>query len=135
MSPGFNSRYAPFTFFSLQQYKQLKSTRNLSLQYCSTQLPLTEFLFLYLQVFNQLGSLLNKCDISIHLVEVSPKLSEIQALTLTGGKIQSEIDVTSPVYMKGISKAGIPIFWYRELQDVPQGSYDFTVTMAFFTHL
>ncbi|XP_074845767.1 protein arginine methyltransferase NDUFAF7, mitochondrial isoform X2 [Carettochelys insculpta] len=56
-----------------------------------------------LRVFNQLGSLFNKCDISIHLVEVSPKLSEIQALTLTGGKTLSEIDVGSPFYMKGAS--------------------------------
>ncbi|CAM4536885.1 unnamed protein product [Lepidochelys olivacea] len=87
-----------------------------------------------LRVFNQLGSLLNKCDISIHLVEVSPKLSEIQALTLTGGKIQSELDVTSPVYMKGISKAGIPIFWYRELQDVPQGT-SFYLAHEFFDAL
>uniref|UniRef100_A0A8C8R5Q0 Protein arginine methyltransferase NDUFAF7 n=1 Tax=Pelusios castaneus TaxID=367368 RepID=A0A8C8R5Q0_9SAUR len=75
-----------------------------------------------LRVFNQLGSLFNKCDISVHLVEVSPKLSEIQALTLTGGKIQAELDVSTPVYMKGISKVGIPIFWYRDLQDVPQGN-------------
>ncbi|KAM7172318.1 protein arginine methyltransferase NDUFAF7, mitochondrial isoform 3-T3 [Macrochelys suwanniensis] len=86
------------------------------------------------KVFNQLGSLLNKCDISIHLVEVSPKLSEIQALTLTGEKIQSELDVTSPVYMKGISKAGIPIFWYRELQDVPQGT-SFYLAHEFFDAL
>uniref|UniRef100_A0A452J0P6 Protein arginine methyltransferase NDUFAF7 n=1 Tax=Gopherus agassizii TaxID=38772 RepID=A0A452J0P6_9SAUR len=86
------------------------------------------------EVFNQLGSLLNKCDISIHLVEVSPKLSEIQAFTLTGGKIQPELDVTSPVYMKGISKAGIPIFWYRELQDVPQGT-SFYLAHEFFDAL
>ncbi|XP_032661062.1 protein arginine methyltransferase NDUFAF7, mitochondrial isoform X2 [Chelonoidis abingdonii] len=66
--------------------------------------------------------------------EVSPKLSEIQALTLTGGKIQPELDVTSPVYMKGISKAGIPIFWYRELQDVPQGT-SFYLAHEFFDAL
>ncbi|XP_067418782.1 protein arginine methyltransferase NDUFAF7, mitochondrial [Emydura macquarii macquarii] len=87
-----------------------------------------------LRVFNQLGSLLNQCDISIHLVEVSPKLSELQALTLTGGKIQPELDVTSPVYMKGISKTGIPIFWYQELQDVPQGN-SFYLAHEFFDAL
>ena len=36
-----------------------------------------------LRVFSQLGSLLKNCGISLHLVEVSQKLSEIQALTLT----------------------------------------------------
>lgn len=24
-------------------------------------------------------------------------------------------------YMKGISKTGIPVYWYRGIQDVPQG--------------
>lgn len=24
-------------------------------------------------------------------------------------------------YMKGVSKTGIPIFWYRDIQDVPPG--------------
>ncbi|XP_043840578.1 protein arginine methyltransferase NDUFAF7, mitochondrial isoform X1 [Dromiciops gliroides] len=74
-----------------------------------------------LRVFNQLGSVLKDCDISVHLVEVSQKLSEIQALTLTDKKIALEHDAESPVYMKGITKSGIPISWYRNLQDVPQG--------------
>nr|XP_006135286.1 protein arginine methyltransferase NDUFAF7, mitochondrial [Pelodiscus sinensis] len=87
-----------------------------------------------LRVFNQLGSLLSKCDISIHLVEVSPKLSEIQALTLTGENIQSELDIAAPVYMKGISKTGIPIFWYQQLQDVPQGT-SFYLAHEFFDAL
>lgn len=26
-----------------------------------------------------------------------------------------------PAYMKGVSKTGIPIFWYRDIQDVPPG--------------
>ncbi|XP_043840579.1 protein arginine methyltransferase NDUFAF7, mitochondrial isoform X2 [Dromiciops gliroides] len=73
------------------------------------------------EVFNQLGSVLKDCDISVHLVEVSQKLSEIQALTLTDKKIALEHDAESPVYMKGITKSGIPISWYRNLQDVPQG--------------
>nr|KAF6308235.1 NADH:ubiquinone oxidoreductase complex assembly factor 7 [Myotis myotis] len=75
-----------------------------------------------LRVFSQLGSVLKKCDISIHLVEVSQKLSEIQALTLTEEKVPLERDAESPVYMKGVTKSGIPVSWYRDLQDVPKGN-------------
>ncbi|KAM6083060.1 protein arginine methyltransferase NDUFAF7, mitochondrial isoform 2-T2 [Chlamydotis macqueenii] len=85
------------------------------------------------EVFNQLASLLSKCDVSIHLVEVSPKLSETQALMLTGGKVQSNPEDKS-AYMKGISKTGIPIFWYRDIQDVPPG-YSFYLAHEFFDAL
>ncbi|XP_058524053.1 protein arginine methyltransferase NDUFAF7, mitochondrial [Ochotona princeps] len=84
-----------------------------------------------LRVFSQLGSVLRNCDISIHLVEVSQKLSEIQALTLTGDKAPSERSADSPVYMKGLSKSGIPISWYRNLHDVPKG-YSFYLAHEFF---
>ncbi|XP_030051304.1 protein arginine methyltransferase NDUFAF7, mitochondrial isoform X2 [Microcaecilia unicolor] len=53
-----------------------------------------------LRVFHQFRSMMGKCDISVHLVEVSPKLSELQAIKLTGKKIPSEPD-GSPVYKKG----------------------------------
>ncbi|XP_015713101.1 protein arginine methyltransferase NDUFAF7, mitochondrial [Coturnix japonica] len=82
-----------------------------------------------LRVFNQLASVLSKCDVSIHLVEVSPKLSAIQAEMLTGGKVQSNPENNS-AYMKGISKTGIPIYWYRDIQDVPQG-YSFYLAHEF----
>ncbi|XP_035416803.1 protein arginine methyltransferase NDUFAF7, mitochondrial isoform X2 [Cygnus atratus] len=82
-----------------------------------------------LRVFNQLASLLSKCDVSIHLVEVSPKLSESQAQMLTGGKVQSNSE-DEAAYMKGISKTGIPIYWYRGIQDVPQG-YSFYLAHEF----
>ncbi|XP_054557179.1 protein arginine methyltransferase NDUFAF7, mitochondrial isoform X2 [Talpa occidentalis] len=83
------------------------------------------------EVFSQLGSVLKKCDISIHLVEVSQKLSEIQALTLTGEKVPLERNAESPVYMKGVTKSGIPISWYRDLRDVPKG-YSFYLAHEFF---
>ncbi|XP_077200270.1 protein arginine methyltransferase NDUFAF7, mitochondrial isoform X2 [Paroedura picta] len=73
-----------------------------------------------LRVFNQLDSVLNKCDISVHLVEVSPKLSEIQALILAEEKI--ELMDRSPAYMQGVTKTGLPIFWYQDLSDVPEGN-------------
>lgn len=83
-----------------------------------------------LQVFNQLASVLSKCDVSIHLVEVSPKLSAIQAEMLTGGKVQPNPENKS-AYMKGISKTGIPIYWYRDIQDVPQGKGLLPVTSCY----
>ncbi|XP_005360832.1 protein arginine methyltransferase NDUFAF7, mitochondrial isoform X1 [Microtus ochrogaster] len=84
-----------------------------------------------LRVFSQLGSVLKNCDISVHLVEVSPKLSEIQALTLTEEKLPLERDADSLVYMKGVSKSGIPVSWYRDLKDVPKG-YSFYLAHEFF---
>ncbi|NXO94515.1 NDUF7 methyltransferase, partial [Certhia brachydactyla] len=86
-----------------------------------------------LRVFKQLASVLSKCDVSVHLVEVSPKLSEIQAAMLTGGKVQPNPEDES-AYMKGISKTGIPIFWYRDIQDVPSG-YSFYLAHEFFDAL
>ncbi|XP_030800835.1 protein arginine methyltransferase NDUFAF7, mitochondrial isoform X2 [Camarhynchus parvulus] len=86
-----------------------------------------------LRVFKQLASVLSKCDVSVHLVEVSPKLSEIQAVMLTGGKVQPSPEDES-AYMKGISKTGIPIFWYRDIQDVPPG-YSFYLAHEFFDAL
>ncbi|XP_007477094.1 protein arginine methyltransferase NDUFAF7, mitochondrial isoform X1 [Monodelphis domestica] len=87
-----------------------------------------------LRVFSQLGSVLKNCDISVHLVEVSQKLSEIQALTLADETVTLEHNAESPVYMKGITKSGIPIYWYRSLQDVPQG-YSFYLAHEFFDAL
>ncbi|MBV95023.1 NADH dehydrogenase [ubiquinone] complex I, assembly factor 7, partial [Eschrichtius robustus] len=83
------------------------------------------------EVFSQLASVLKNCDISIHLVEVSQKLSEIQALTLTEEKVLLERNAGSPVYMKGVTKSGIPISWYRDLQDVPK-EYSFYLAHEFF---
>ncbi|XP_074142701.1 protein arginine methyltransferase NDUFAF7, mitochondrial [Sminthopsis crassicaudata] len=87
-----------------------------------------------LRVFSQLGSVLKNCDISVHLVEVSQKLSKIQAQTLTDETVALKYDAESPMYMKGISKSGIPISWYRNLQDVPQG-YSFYLAHEFFDAL
>uniref|UniRef100_A0A6J0T8U3 Protein arginine methyltransferase NDUFAF7 n=2 Tax=Pogona vitticeps TaxID=103695 RepID=A0A6J0T8U3_9SAUR len=73
-----------------------------------------------LRVFKQLNSLLSKCEISIHLMEVSPKLSEIQASVLT--EENTKLQESSTAYMQGITKTGLPIFWYRNLNDVPGGN-------------
>ncbi|XP_069483205.1 protein arginine methyltransferase NDUFAF7, mitochondrial [Ambystoma mexicanum] len=72
-----------------------------------------------LRVFGQFQSLLKDCDISVHLVEISHKLSDIQALKLTGQDIPSDHSKLS--YKKGSTKLGLPVSWYQVLQDVPQG--------------
>ncbi|XP_049640229.1 protein arginine methyltransferase NDUFAF7, mitochondrial [Suncus etruscus] len=84
-----------------------------------------------LRVFGQLGSVLKGCDISVHLVEVSSKLSELQAARLTSGKTPLEQTPDSPVYMRGTTTSGIPVSWYRDLRDVPQG-HSFFMAHEFF---
>uniref|UniRef100_A0A8D0BT58 Protein arginine methyltransferase NDUFAF7 n=1 Tax=Salvator merianae TaxID=96440 RepID=A0A8D0BT58_SALMN len=85
-----------------------------------------------LRVFSQLSSVLSKCDISVHLVEVSPKLSEIQASILT--KEKTELSENHSAYMQGITKTGLPVFWYRDLNDVPVGN-SFYLAHEFFDAL
>ncbi|XP_060042893.1 protein arginine methyltransferase NDUFAF7, mitochondrial isoform X2 [Erinaceus europaeus] len=87
-----------------------------------------------LRVFSQLGSVLRSCDISVHLVEVSEKLSETQAATLTKEKAPLERHTGAPMYMKGVTKSGLPIYWYRDLRDVPKG-YSFYLAHEFFDAL
>ncbi|XP_040206626.1 protein arginine methyltransferase NDUFAF7, mitochondrial isoform X2 [Rana temporaria] len=87
-----------------------------------------------LRVFNQFQYLLNTCDISIHLVEVSPKLSEIQALNLTEKSTEAKHEDTSSCYKTGITKTGLPINWYYHIQDVPSG-YTFYIAHEFFDAL
>ncbi|CAI9531951.1 unnamed protein product [Staurois parvus] len=87
-----------------------------------------------LRVFNQFRYLLNTCDISIHLVEVSPKLSEIQALNLTENSTEAKYEDKSPCYKMGITKTGLPINWYYNIQDVPSG-YTFYIAHEFFDAL
>lgn len=87
-----------------------------------------------LRVFNQFQYLLNTCDISIHLVEVSPKLSEIQALNLTKKSTEPKDEDTSSCYKIGITKTGLPINWYYHIQDVPSG-YTFYIAHEFFDAL
>ncbi|KAM9187370.1 protein arginine methyltransferase NDUFAF7, mitochondrial isoform 1-T1 [Dugong dugon] len=84
-----------------------------------------------LRVFSQLGSVLKNSDISVHLVEVSQRLSEIQAITLIEENVPLERNAGSPVYMKGVTKSGLPISWYRDIQDVPKG-YSFYLAHEFF---
>ena len=92
-----------------------------------------------LQVFTQFPAI--KDAISLHLVEISPKLGEIQCQLLTGctnvaghsdemshGKqspaVQQNADVATdhsrPCYRSAVSRHNFPINWYRSLKDVPR---------------
>ncbi|XP_004083986.1 protein arginine methyltransferase NDUFAF7, mitochondrial [Oryzias latipes] len=72
-----------------------------------------------LRAFSQLKSVVGGASVSLHLVEVSPALSVIQAQNLTGGQGGPSSD--GPVYLRGETAAGLPVSWYRRLEDVPAG--------------
>ncbi|XP_057678648.1 protein arginine methyltransferase NDUFAF7, mitochondrial isoform X2 [Corythoichthys intestinalis] len=71
-----------------------------------------------LRVFGQLRSVLSAASASLHLVEVSPVLSRLQARTLIGTE---GAEAEEPVYKSGRTSAGTPVSWYRRLDDVPPG--------------
>ncbi|XP_035535210.1 protein arginine methyltransferase NDUFAF7, mitochondrial [Morone saxatilis] len=74
-----------------------------------------------LRVFSQLRSVLGEASVSLHLVEVSPTLSRLQAQILTGNCSQEADAEDEPVYRRGETAAGLPVSWYRRLADVPTG--------------
>uniref|UniRef100_A0A8C8IW17 Protein arginine methyltransferase NDUFAF7 n=1 Tax=Oncorhynchus tshawytscha TaxID=74940 RepID=A0A8C8IW17_ONCTS len=74
-----------------------------------------------LRVFSQLRGALGGAAVSVHLVEVSPKLSQVQAQCLTGDQSQVSASEDEPVYRHGTTTTGLPISWYRNLDDVPRG--------------
>ncbi|KAM9779228.1 protein arginine methyltransferase NDUFAF7, mitochondrial [Syngnathus typhle] len=79
-----------------------------------------------LRVFAQLQPVLSTASVSLHLVEVSPVLSRLQAQTLVG-TVDDKAREGRPVYRHGRTAAGLPVSWYRRLEDVPPG---FSVFLA-----
>lgn len=73
---------------------------------------------------------------SLHLVEVSPHLSELQAKRLCcHHKETKKEDLDSvPYYRKGESVSGIEVNWYRELNQVPK-SFSIFLAHEFFDAL
>ncbi|XP_055935414.1 protein arginine methyltransferase NDUFAF7, mitochondrial-like isoform X2 [Argiope bruennichi] len=76
--------------------------------------------------------------VSLHLVEVSPHLSQLQELKLCGTvsvvkdvleaddsrrhlHLHTNQDNDELMYKHNITKHGVPVSWYRNLEDVPQG--------------
>ncbi|XP_054474192.1 protein arginine methyltransferase NDUFAF7, mitochondrial [Anoplopoma fimbria] len=74
-----------------------------------------------LRVFSQLRSVVGEASLSLHLVEVSPVLSRLQAQNLTGSRSREAEAEDEPVYRRGETAAGLPVSWYRRLEDVPTG--------------
>lgn len=74
-----------------------------------------------LRVFSQLQSALNGAAVSVHLVEVSPKLSQVQAECLAGECTQVCVSDKEVVYRTGTTHTGLPVSWYRNVEDVPRG--------------
>ncbi|XP_020293289.1 protein arginine methyltransferase NDUFAF7 homolog, mitochondrial isoform X2 [Pseudomyrmex gracilis] len=76
-----------------------------------------------LRVFKKLN-LLDK--ISVHLIEISPILSTIQAekLCIKSRNCESDIseDKTGSImhYKEGVTKEGLKIYWYYSIKDVPK---------------
>ncbi|KAM4713364.1 protein arginine methyltransferase NDUFAF7, mitochondrial isoform 2-T2 [Anableps anableps] len=87
-----------------------------------------------LRVFSQLRSVVGGASVSVHLVEVSPVLSRVQAETLTGTGSQEASGEDEPVYRRGETAAGVPVSWYRRLEDVPAG-FSIFVAHEFFDAL
>nr|XP_042904156.1 protein arginine methyltransferase NDUFAF7, mitochondrial isoform X2 [Parasteatoda tepidariorum] len=76
--------------------------------------------------------------VSLHLVEVSPHLSQLQELKLCGTvsvvkdvlefddsrrhlHLHTNQDKDELMYKHNITKHGVPVSWYRNLEDVPEG--------------
>ena len=72
-------------------------------------------------MLGQLRSALGRTEVSVHLVEVSPRLSQVQAGLLTGEQSRPAASEDQAVYRHGATPAGVPVSWYRHLDDVPRG--------------
>uniref|UniRef100_A0A6G5AFL2 Protein arginine methyltransferase NDUFAF7 n=1 Tax=Rhipicephalus microplus TaxID=6941 RepID=A0A6G5AFL2_RHIMP len=74
--------------------------------------------------------------VSLHLVEISPHLSQVQELKLCGTvsvvkdvfehnpvtlRLPVKTDTEEATYKHSITKHGVPVGWYRHLHDVPRG--------------
>lgn len=65
--------------------------------------------------------------VSLHLVEISPKQSKLQAekicVKYAEQTPQTNQDQKHAVthYMKGVTKTGIDVYWYYSIKDVPKG--------------
>lgn len=87
-----------------------------------------------LRVIGQLRQVMGGASISVHLVEVSPVLSALQAQELTGSDSHMTAEGEEPAYRRGNTADGVQVSWYRRLQDVPSG-FSVTVAQEFFDAL
>ncbi|XP_066281071.1 protein arginine methyltransferase NDUFAF7, mitochondrial-like [Branchiostoma lanceolatum] len=76
-----------------------------------------------LRVFQQFPMMQDA--VSLHLVEVSPKMAAMQEERLTGvikdDKRKNAASGEDIVYKRRKTKSGVPISWYSDIHDLPQG--------------
>lgn len=66
-------------------------------------------------------------SISIHLVELSPYLSKLQAQKLCYSSAEMNPQSQTPYYHMGETLTGVKVFWYKRIEDVPR---DFSIILA-----
>uniref|UniRef100_A0A8C4QPR2 Protein arginine methyltransferase NDUFAF7 n=1 Tax=Eptatretus burgeri TaxID=7764 RepID=A0A8C4QPR2_EPTBU len=87
------------------------------------------------KVFEQFHKVLHSVSISLHLVEVSPALSKVQEDLLCGSVSPPGAQLPSNVVDKHrVTRSGVPVSWYRDVQDVPEG-FSFYLAHEFFDAL
>lgn len=79
------------------------------------------------QVFKHLGHL---DGVSVHLVELSPRLQDLQAKRLC-----SEVTLGSASETCGMTHAGCPIYWHHGISEVPDGAFACVLAHEFFDAL
>ncbi|XP_011501345.1 PREDICTED: NADH dehydrogenase [ubiquinone] complex I, assembly factor 7 [Ceratosolen solmsi marchali] len=72
-----------------------------------------------LRIFHQFGM----CDqLSLHLIEVSPFLSEIQEKNLCLSNVQkNDPSSLGKHYKTGVTADNVKVFWYKSIFDIPKG--------------
>lgn len=71
---------------------------------------------------------------SIHLVELSPFLSKLQAQKLCYSSTEVNAQAQAPYYRVGETLTGVKVFWYHRIEDVPQ-SFSIILAHEFFDAL
>lgn len=77
-----------------------------------------------IRALSQFG--LSDC-ISLHLVEVSPHMNQLQARRLCCQYRSNEPTSDEPHYCRGETLSGIPVLWYNRIEDVPN---HFSIVLA-----
>lgn len=90
-----------------------------------------------MRTFQSLNKSLTGTSISIHFVEISPYLSELQHKNLSDIKL---VKYTHNINKNGCtqqgkSKYGHQMFWYKHIEDVPKDAFTFFVGHEFFDAL
>lgn len=66
-------------------------------------------------------------SMSIHLVEISPYLSKLQSQKLCYASTEMDPQKNLPYYRMGETLSGMKVFWYQQIEDVPN---EFSIILA-----